>query len=688
MSTTTGWASGFGLALTVATVAAVEPSGSATAATATVAAPAADPLLADPLLADPLFEATSDELLLFQDLAPVVSASRTATPRHLAATATDVVTTANLSDGLYTNLYEPLVFVPGMDVLTIDRNRTAAGVRGFHDTFSDRTLTLVDGRPADSPVFGGSEFDRLPLDLVDVERIEVVKGPSGGVWGANAFTGVVNIITRRPEDPTGHGLTARATASHVGDVDGAFRWADSRGDVAWRLTVAGERHPSSAHALYDRDSQARDDGWGYLLDGEVAWQPAPATTLRAGLGWSFQEEGPTDSFSRFPMAEEGRDRTLRGFVSLEQAFADGSTATVSYTGRWHDSRLPAFNSYHAQEHTLDAWYTTPALFTGHQLTVGGHGRLAVVDDDAEDPEDLRLTQAGRVETTLGVFADDRWTLRPGTVIEAQGRLDRYSPTGWDWSGRLAVIQSLDDSQHHTLRLALARGYRAPYSILRRLAGQRLRIGEFDRIATLPIAEVENEHTWSLESGYHGHLTEHLTTEIQVYFQRFDGLIGIEPVPVVSPEPLLFYHIRNGGGGNAYGGEVRATWRERDWEVAAWYAYHGFETDQAPAWLRSFRPAPHKAGAMSTWRPRTGLSFQLRYRFTDRTEADPLQPGDVPSSHRVDLDATWHFAADRGRLQVGVHDLFDDTGDPAGGIGDSAPHETPGRLFLARLEWRF
>mgnify|MGYP000616254397 CR=1 FL=1 len=136
---------------------------------------------------------TSDELLAFQELPVVVSASRQAEPLNRSSTPVSVVTAEDIHLSGLTTVPEVLRFVPGVDVLAYGRNRYAVGVRGGHDYFSDRTLTMIDGRNAESPVFGGSEFLRYPLLMEDIERIEVVRGPGGGArlpwWGGYCFYG-------------------------------------------------------------------------------------------------------------------------------------------------------------------------------------------------------------------------------------------------------------------------------------------------------------------------------------------------------------------------------------------------------------------------------------------------------------------------------------------------------------------
>jgi outer membrane cobalamin receptor len=91
--------------------------------------------------------------------------------------------------------------VPGVNVARINAHTWAVTVRGFNGRFNNKLLVLMDGRTVYTPNFGGVVWDVLDLPLSNVERIEVIRGPGGSVWGANAANGVINIITRKLPKP-------------------------------------------------------------------------------------------------------------------------------------------------------------------------------------------------------------------------------------------------------------------------------------------------------------------------------------------------------------------------------------------------------------------------------------------------------------------------------------------------------
>ena len=117
--------------------------------------------------------------------------------------------------------------VPGMDVSQINGNTWAISARGFNGRFSNELLVLVDGRPVYTQTFGGVFWEVLDLPLEDIERIEVIRGPGGSVWGANAVNGVINIITRKASDT--HGGLVVAGGGNVDQGFGTVQYGGNAG---------------------------------------------------------------------------------------------------------------------------------------------------------------------------------------------------------------------------------------------------------------------------------------------------------------------------------------------------------------------------------------------------------------------------------------------------------------------------
>ncbi|MBM4053244.1 MAG: hypothetical protein FJ264_00940 [Planctomycetes bacterium] len=102
-----------------------------------------------------------------------------------------------------TTIPELLRMVPGLNVAQIDTNRWAISSRGFNGRFANMLLVMIDGRSVYTPLFSGVYWDVQDTLLEDIERIEIVRGPGGTLWGANAVNGVINIVTKSAKKTQG-----------------------------------------------------------------------------------------------------------------------------------------------------------------------------------------------------------------------------------------------------------------------------------------------------------------------------------------------------------------------------------------------------------------------------------------------------------------------------------------------------
>lgn len=127
-----------------------------------------------------------------------------------------VITQEDIRHSGATSIPDLLRMVPGMDVAQINASTWAISARGFNLQFSNKLLVLIDGRAVYTPLFGGVYWDTQDVPLEDIQRIEVIRGPGGTLWGANAVNGVINIITKRAEQTSGTLITGGAGSQEQG----------------------------------------------------------------------------------------------------------------------------------------------------------------------------------------------------------------------------------------------------------------------------------------------------------------------------------------------------------------------------------------------------------------------------------------------------------------------------------------
>ncbi len=145
-----------------------------------------------------------------------------------AAAAVFVIKQADLHRWGVTNIPDALRRVPGLQVARINANKWAITARGFNSRFANKLLVLIDGRSVYTPLFTGVYWDANEVMLEDVERIEVIRGPGGSLWGANAVNGVINIITRSAADTQGT-LVAAGAGNDRGRLRQPAPWRHHRG---------------------------------------------------------------------------------------------------------------------------------------------------------------------------------------------------------------------------------------------------------------------------------------------------------------------------------------------------------------------------------------------------------------------------------------------------------------------------
>jgi len=199
----------------------------------------------------------------------VVSAAKVEQALQDTAAAVFVITADDIRRSGVTNVMEALRLAPGVEVAQIDSSRWAITIRGFNGRFANKLLVLIDGRSIYTSQFSGVYWEIQDLFLPDIERIEVIRGPGGSLWGANAVNGVINIITKNSKNTQG-GL-ATLTAGNEERTIAGVRYGGKLGDHA-HYRVYGQF--TERDGLATPDGHDAGDDWrisksGFRLD----WTP-------------------------------------------------------------------------------------------------------------------------------------------------------------------------------------------------------------------------------------------------------------------------------------------------------------------------------------------------------------------------------------------------------------------------------
>ncbi|HNW36126.1 MAG TPA: TonB-dependent receptor, partial [Candidatus Ozemobacteraceae bacterium] len=169
-----------------------------------------------------------EELFDLEVIPVVTSVSRKPEKASMSPAAVFVLTSEAIRRSGATSIPELLQLVPGLTVSRVNGSSWAISARGFNSRFASTLLVLIDGRSVYSPLVSGVYWDVQDLLLDDVERIEVVRGPGGTTWGANAVNGVINIVTKSAQ-ATGNSLLSLDFGTH-GETGIAYRHGEVRND--------------------------------------------------------------------------------------------------------------------------------------------------------------------------------------------------------------------------------------------------------------------------------------------------------------------------------------------------------------------------------------------------------------------------------------------------------------------------
>jgi iron complex outermembrane receptor protein len=652
----------------------------------------ASPSDQDPNKPEDMFDMSLEELM---EVPIIVSAARQDQKISELSTPVSLITAEDLHYSGLTTITEILQFTPGVDVRRNDRSRYVVGVRGLHSRISDRTLVLINGRFANDSLFGAPDWLNLPVLIEDIERIEILRGPGGSAWGANASTGVINIVTKKPEDVQGYFGTT--TINDFGDTYTHIRWGEKQGKWSWRLSAGYEdfedsdsagagKYESGIPALdpligFDNYS-ARDFMRNWRFDTEASYQYSEWTKWSLGIGHSNFESGSNEFMGYNPQSDDKSSLT-RTFARIDHILDDESTAYLQWYGNYLVRYFPnVIHRYTTDENHLEGQLNFNPT-DEHSISVGGNlSWLRATTTSSGNPNETVFSDDPYSEQWGGLFLIDHFNITQRLALEGQIRGDFHSENEDDWSTRASAIYALDDAKDHNLRFSYARAFRIPTVAMRNSTKTSVS-GLFN---ILPLEEnLQNEDIWSLEAGYTGNITKELTFYANTYYQRIEHMVGVKNVTV---GPVTNSTFTNVDGAKAYGAECELALHNKKGKLSTWYAYNVLETDQYGEGMRALWPAKNKAGVTGRLFLPNDWTFNTNYVYNDAVLGYGTTPFDVHSFNRLDLTVAKKIADGRGELMIGMSDILNKTNKVVLDIGELTGHETPGRIFFARLLLKF
>ena len=520
----------------------------------------------------PLAELSLEELARIE----VTTASKEPEEVWRTPAAIYVITQDDIRRSGATSIPEALRLAPGVEVARIDSDHWSLGIRGLGSQFSRSVLVLIDGRSVYTPLFAGVYWDVQDTLLEDIDRIEVIRGPGGTIWGANAFNGVINIITKSTKDT--HGSLASVTGGNVDQGMGGFRYGGGNGKTfdyrayGKGFTRGPEYHPDNRQ--FDDWRQGR---LGFRMDANP--NTRDALTLQGDI-YRGEDGGATSLGSFSPPSQisiYGNDAVSGGNVlgRWQRDLAGGSDVQLQ---AYYDRTNRIAPHYQETRDTFDIDFLHHIKVYQRQDVLWGLGiRLSPSNFTSFFPA-FDITPHRQTDSIYSGFVQDEIQIVRGKLSLTIGtKLEHNNYTGFEFqpSGRLLWTPT----PRQTLWLAITRAIRTPSRL-----DDDLQLKDFLRAAPLIYLEVTGNHNLdserlvSYEIGYRTLITSSLYVDVSAFHDYYSNLsnYGAESV-TVQTSPLQYilatFPYVNGIAGNADGFELAPDWKPAHWlQLKASYSY--------------------------------------------------------------------------------------------------------------------
>jgi iron complex outermembrane receptor protein len=621
----------------------------------------------------------------------VTTVSRRSESQNQAAASVYVITADEIRRSGVRTIAEALRLAPGVEVARSSSAEWTISIRGLNSDLSNKLLVLIDGRSAYSPLFAGVFWDVQDTLLNDIERIEVVSGPGGTLWGGNAVNGVVNIITRTPAETQGtfvevgagneeeafasfrHGftisetMTARAYVKHFERDAAELASGASAGDD-WEVSRAGfalEWKPNERDSI-DLRADVYEGEEQVLVRGEftVGTLPGPSEPGRSGLA--------------------GRNVVVNWLRTLGSAASFGVQVYYDYT----DRQIP--RSFDEARDTWNvAWQHDVADIGRHDLHWGVD--LRSTHDDIGNTLFASFIPPSRSDRTISAFLQDRIELRAERLYLTLGaKLEHNDYTGSEEQPnvRLAWLPS----DRHTVWAAVSRAVRVPA----RLNSDIDLFAPIGPLQGLPFYvnvrgsdNFDSEEVTAYEAGYRAQVNERLSLDLALFDNYYDRLQTQEPGPFTAvPGPPAYFVLpallANGMEGETYGGTLAVSWQPlSQWRLRMHYAYLQMDlmlkpgSNDSGALNVAGNSPQSEVGAHSYVELPAGFSVYAGVRYVDELPAQS-----VPSYTAVDAGVEWARPGRPWRASLTVHNLNDERHLEFGG------NTFIERSVFGRVSWAF
>ncbi len=634
----------------------------------------------------------------------VTSASKKEQKLSKVAAAIFVITQEDIRRSGATNIPDLLRMVPGLDVAQINGSTWAIGARGFNQQFSNKLLVMIDGRVVYTPNFAGVYWDTTDVPPEDIERIEVIRGPGGTIWGANAVNGVISIFTKTASETRG-GLIVGGG----GSVNQAFGTVQYGGKLSPTTDYRIYGKYFNQGEMYDLSGQNGGDGWHMLRSGF-------RTDSKLSSKDKLMVEGDLYIGREGELGFELPSVTAPGFVTISEEInlGGGSLNTIwnhTYSERSDSTLQFSFNRYRRDDplepetrDTLDFNYQHHMALSKRHDIVWGAGYHFTTDHIGGSPT-VSYNPASRALDVFNGFLQDEIALVPDRLNLTIGTKAEYNDyTGFEVMPSVRASWSISD--RHTVWVAISRALRAPS---RNDTNLVVNFGNISPPGSTPVVlrllgnpDFQDERLIGYEAGYRTMLSKRFSIDFAAYFNQWNHVQSTEPsgffmentpAPAHEVQTVTYENLIHG---ENHGFEIMANLKPTDrWSISVGYAPEMTHMHTSPT-SADTQTVTFLQGATPNWpiqlRSHVDLSRRLAWDlstyFVDALDNQgPSGNVNIPSYARLDTGLTWKptekfsFSLVGQNLLKDHHLEFDD-------INGSMQSGEIKRSVYAKFTWQF
>jgi iron complex outermembrane receptor protein len=604
-----------------------------------------------------------------------------------------VITQDDIRRSGATSIPEVLRLAPGVEVAQVDADHWSVAIRGFGAVLASKLLVLIDGRSVYTPLFAGVYWQAQATPMEDIDRIEVIRGPGGTIWGANAVDGVINIITKDAKNT--HGSMATLGGGNVDQGTSSVRYGSGNGrGFNYRVYGLGFVRGAGFHPDGPNFDDWRMGQAGFRTD----WDGNRRDTF------TFQGDIYREGVG------EATTYSLYSLPSQVNAYGTANLTGGNLLGRWKrvvnegsDFQLQAYfdrtNHFEPEfgetRDTFDVDFLDHLTLPGRQNFLWGLGARVspgnviqlVPTIDFLPQHQTDLIYSGFVQDEIAFF-NHRLSLTVGTKLEH----NNYTGFEVQPSGRLLWNRTPRES----LWASVTRAVRTPSRL-----DTDVELTDFATVTPLPIylrvngnPHFQSEELVAYETGYRRLVTPHCYVDVALFYNQYNDLYSFQvgtffletsPAPVHAVLPLL---TSNGIHGTTKGFELSPDWKPvNGWELRASYSYldMGLEnraSSNDPTSVAGYEGSSprHQVVIQSFVSLPKKLEFDQTYRYVSALPAQTVE-----SYQTMDARFGWHITPEL-ELSVGGKNLlqphFAQYGGDPGGLVEVK------RSAYAKLVWRF